>query len=148
MTKRPVKQSDGFYHIKGKTYKMVRGSRAQVWNQTAFKTPGGLLKNELTKSHGRIVSLKKSKTAKKEKRLEKAGYFTKKGQFGSFRKSVKSRRSSKKGGVGLGMSGISPAHVGGSYIKGGVGLGMSGISPASFNGHSSNAAQMSAGSPI
>jgi hypothetical protein len=110
MTKRPVKQSDGLYHIKGKTYKVVRGSRAQVWNQTAYKTPGGLLKSELTKSHGRIVSLKKSKTAKKEKRLEKAGYFTKKGQFGSFRKS--SRRSSKKGGAAIGGD-LSPALVDG-----------------------------------
>jgi len=101
--KRPVKQSDGLYHIKGKTYSSVRGSRAQVWNETSYKTPGGLLKSALTRSHGRIVSLKKSRTAKKEKRLEKAGYFTKKGEFGSFRKSAKSRRSSsKKGGQALG----------------------------------------------
>jgi hypothetical protein len=101
--KRPVKQDDGLYHIKGRTYKMVRGSRAQVWNETAYKTPGGLLRSELTKSHGRIVSLKKSKTAKKEKRLEKAGYFTKKGQFGAFRKSARSsRKSSKRGGAALG----------------------------------------------
>jgi hypothetical protein len=108
--KRPVKQSDGLYHIKGKTYKAVRGSRAQVWNQTAYKTPGGLLKSELTKSHGRIVSLKKSRTAKKEKRLEKAGYFTKKGEFGSFRKTEKKSRrsSSKKGGQALGGD-LSPA---------------------------------------
>ncbi len=103
--KRPVKQADGLYHIKGKTFKAVRGSRAQVWNETAYKTPGGLLKSALTKSHGRIVSLKKSRTAKKEKRLEKAGYFTKKGEFGSFRKSAKAssrRSSSKKGGQALG----------------------------------------------
>jgi hypothetical protein len=32
--------------------------------------------------HGRVVSLKKHKTAKKEKRLEKAGYGYKKGEFG------------------------------------------------------------------
>ena len=43
--KRPVRSSDGLYHIKGKTYKAVRGSRAQVWNGTAYKTEGGLLKN-------------------------------------------------------------------------------------------------------
>jgi hypothetical protein len=118
MTKRPVKQSDGLYHIKGKTYKIVRGSRAQVWNQTAYKTPGGLLKNELTRSHGRIVSLKKSKTAKKEKRLEKAGYFTKKGQFGSFRKSSKSRRSSKKGGNYKGPAEHAQGQVVGGNYKG------------------------------
>ena len=50
--------------------------------------------------HGRIVSTKKSATAKKDKRLEKAGYFTKKGKFGfvkrdSSKKSKKSRKSRK-----------------------------------------------------
>jgi len=112
--KRPVKQEDGLYHIKGKTYKAVRGSRIQVWHENAYKTPGGLLKSALTLRHGRIVSLKKSKTAKKERRLEKAGYFTKKGVFGSFKKESKSRRSSsKKGGAALGGE-LSPATVSGS----------------------------------
>ena len=39
----------------------------------------------------RIVSAKKHKTAKKEKRLEKYGYFAKKGKFGYVRRTVKSR---------------------------------------------------------
>ena len=64
--KRPVKSSDGLYHIKGKTYKQVRGSRIQVWNSNAYKTEGGLHRSQLTKSNGRIVSLKKHNTAKKE----------------------------------------------------------------------------------
>jgi hypothetical protein len=94
--KRPTKQSDGMYHLKGKKYPVLIGSRAQVWNKTAYKTPGGLKRNDLTRSHGRIVSLKKHKTAKKEKRLEKHGYFAKKGKFGYVKKSVKNHK--KKGG--------------------------------------------------
>lgn len=100
--KRPVKQSDGLYHIKGKTYKQVRGSRVQVWNRNAYKTEGGLLRSELVKSHGRIVSLKKHKTAKKELRLQKYGYFAKKGQFGYVKKNVslKKRGTKKRRGGG------------------------------------------------
>jgi hypothetical protein len=98
--KRPVRQADGLYHIEGKTYKSVRGSRISVWHDNAFKTPGGLQKKDLTMSHGRIVSLKKHRTAKKERRLEKAGYFTEKGKFGYVKKEVKSRKN-KKGGSAL-----------------------------------------------
>jgi hypothetical protein len=96
--KRPARESDGLYHIKGKTYKLLRGSRAQVWNGTAYKTEGGLLKSALLKSNGRIVSAKKHKTAKKELRLQKYGYFAEKGKFGFVKKSVsrKQRKSSKK----------------------------------------------------
>jgi hypothetical protein len=36
------KSADGKYHIKGKTYEMLIGSRAQVWHGTAFKTNGNL----------------------------------------------------------------------------------------------------------
>lgn len=106
--KRPVRASDGLYHIKGKTYKVIRGSRAQVWNGTSYKTEGGLLRSALMKSHGRIVSAKKHKTAKKELRLQKYGYFAKKGKFGYVKKSVsrKSRTSSKKRGGAL--SSLSP----------------------------------------
>ena len=78
------------------------GSRAQVWHATADHTSGGLKKKDLMMNkHGRIVSKAKSSTAKKEKRLEKAGYFTKKGKFGfvkkegSRKKSRKSRKSRK-----------------------------------------------------
>lgn len=95
--KRPVKADDGLYHIKGKTFKQLRGSRVQVWNRNAYKTEGGLLRSELTKSHGRIVSLKKHKTAKKELRLQKYGFFAQKGKFGYVKKDVsKKRRGTKK----------------------------------------------------
>jgi hypothetical protein len=93
--KRPVRQKDGMYHIRGKTYKQVRGSRAQVHNKTAYKTTGGLTRKDLMMNKwGRIVSANKHKTAKKEKRLEKAGFFAKKGKFG-FVKKNKTRKARK-----------------------------------------------------
>ena len=97
--KRVDKKPDGKYHVKGKSFDMLVGSRAQVWHGTAYKTSGGLTKNDLMMNkHGRIVSRAKSATAKKEKRLEKAGYFTKKGVFGYVRHDSKSnsRSSSRK----------------------------------------------------
>jgi hypothetical protein len=74
------------------------GSRAQVWHNNAKKTKGGLSKKDLKKNkHGRIVSKKLSMKANRENRLKKAGYFTTKGKFGSFKKSVKkSVKKSKK----------------------------------------------------
>jgi hypothetical protein len=95
--KRPVREADGKYHIHGKSYKELFGSRTQVHNGTAYKTPGGLNKSDLIMNKwGRIVSAKKHKTAKKEKRLLKAGYGTKKGHFGFVKVGTKHRRSSKK----------------------------------------------------
>ena len=85
--KKPVRQSDGLYHINGKTYDVLIGSRAQVWHDTAYKTPGGLTRKQLRKNKsGEIVSLNKSLSSTKEKRLQKHGYFTRKGKFGSFKK--------------------------------------------------------------
>jgi hypothetical protein len=96
--KRPVRQENGTYHIHGKTYKELFGSRTQVFNQNAYKTEGGLTKDKLMMNKwGRIVSVLKHKTAKKENRLEKAGYFTKKGKFGCVQKTArKTRKHSKK----------------------------------------------------
>lgn len=99
--KRPVRHEDGTYHIDGHKYKMLIGSRTQVHNKTAYKTEGGLTNDKLMMNKwGRIVSLVKHRTAKKEKRLEKAGYFAKKGKFGyvkkTVRKSGKAMRSSRK----------------------------------------------------
>ncbi len=63
------------------------GSRAQVMHGTAHHTSGGLTKKDLKMNKwGRIVSRKKSAKAKKDKRLEKAGYKTKKGKFGAIKK--------------------------------------------------------------
>jgi hypothetical protein len=73
------------------------GSRAEVFHGTAKKTSGGLEKKDLLKNkHGEIVSRKKHNTAKKEKRLQKFGYFTQKGKFGFVKKSPKNKTKSKK----------------------------------------------------
>ena len=82
--KKPYRQADGFYHVDGKKYKTLFGSREQVMNGTVYKTTGGLTKADLVMNKwGRIVSAKKFKTAKKEMRLQKHGFFAKKGKFGA-----------------------------------------------------------------
>ena len=106
------------------TEKMITiGSRAQVWHGTAKKTSGGLTRNHLMMNKsGRIVSKAKHNTAKKENRLLKHGYGTKKGKFGFVKIGTrKSRKGSKKmrGGIILGGSGmgeLSPAGANDSYM--------------------------------
>lgn len=72
------------------------GSRAEVFHGTCKKTSGGLEKKDLMKNkHGEIVSRKKHLTAKKEKRLEKFGYFTQKGKFGFVKKDKKGKSARK-----------------------------------------------------
>jgi hypothetical protein len=90
--KRPTRKENGMYEINGKSYPELFGSRTQVMNGNAYKTSGELKKDDLMMNkHGRIVSKRKHKTAKKERRLEKAGFFTKKGKFGWVRKTSKKR---------------------------------------------------------
>jgi len=96
MTRRVNKSSDGKYHIAGKAYELLIGSRAQVYHGTAYKTSGGLCNNALIMNkHGRIVSRNKSATAKRDKRLEKAGYKPRKGKFVLMRKSMCSKSRSR-----------------------------------------------------
>ena len=90
--KRPTRRN-GTYKVKGKSYNELFGSRAQVYNKTAYKTSGGLTSGDLMMNkHGRIVSALKHKTAKKEKRLEKAGYFAEKGKFGFVKRATRKSR--------------------------------------------------------
>ena len=71
------------------------GTRAQVMHGNAKMTGGGLRKKDLKyNKQGKIVSKKMSSIAKKEKRLQKAGWTTKKGQFGAI---------NIKGGKGVGV---------------------------------------------
>ena len=71
----------------------VVGSRAQVFHGNADHTAGGLKKKDLIKNkHGEIVSRRKHLQAKKDRRLEKAGYFTQKGKFGFVRKDSKTKK--------------------------------------------------------
>ncbi len=97
MTKRPHRSEDGTYHINGKKFKELFGSRQQVMNGTAYKTAGELTKSQLMMNKwGRIVSRKKHATAKKEKRLVKFGYTAKKGKFGYVKVGTKKNRKSRK----------------------------------------------------
>ena len=96
MVKKVTKSEDGMYHVKGKKFQVLIGSRAQVWHSTAYKTAGGLTKSDLhMNKHGRIVSRKKHTTAKAEKRLEKHGFFTRKGHFGAVRRDGTAKKRSK-----------------------------------------------------
>ena len=101
---RYTKDAHGRFVINGKTHEILIGTRAQVWHGTAYKTTGGLTKSHLFQNKaGRIVSAKKRATAKKEKRLVKAGYGTKKGKFGFVKldKTKSRRRKGKSGGAPL-----------------------------------------------
>jgi hypothetical protein len=93
------------------------GSRRQVWNGTAKRTSGGLTKNDLMMSHGRIVSKSKHFSAKKEMRLLKYGYGTQKGKFGYVKVGTKKhRKGHKKMKGGSGYSALSPSDVNSSYM--------------------------------
>ena len=119
------KNSNGKYTVNGSSFDVLIGSRAQVWHNTAYKTSGGLTKSNLMQNKaGRIVSKAKHHSAKKEQRLLKHGYGTKKGKFGHVKLNNKSKSRSKsrnsnssrsqKGGGGLGA--LNPAPISG--IKG------------------------------
>jgi hypothetical protein len=91
---RQTRHEDGLFHINGHKYAELHGSRVQVMNGTAYETNGGLKKAGLIKNKwGRIVSLRKHKSAKKEKRLVKAGFLTQKGKFGYVKKDAKTRKN-------------------------------------------------------
>ncbi len=114
-----TKDSSGRVHVAGKTFDTLFGTRAQVWHGTAYKTSGGLTKGDLMQNKaGRIVSKSKHATAKREKRLVKAGYGTKKGKFGYVllkgKQSRKSRRGSKK--MRGGMLPLSPSSFDGRGV--------------------------------
>ena len=112
--------STGKYSVSGKTYDVLIGTRAQVWHGTAYKTSGGLCKPDLMQNKaGRIVSKAKHMTAKKEKRLVKAGFLTKKGQFGF----IKNGKSMKKG----------RGRKGSRKMRGGMALGGN-LSPMAYEG--------------
>jgi hypothetical protein len=72
------------------------GTRAEVMHGTAKKTSGGLTKKDLKyNKQGRIVSVKMSERAKKDKRLEKAGFKPVKGKFKLFKKADGKKKSKK-----------------------------------------------------
>jgi hypothetical protein len=97
-------------------FKKTIGTRAEVYHGTARRTSGGLTKGELMMNkHGRIVSKKKHNTAKREMRLVKYGFVTKKGKFG-YVKTKSNKRSSRKRGKSRKMKGGNPASVDDNYM--------------------------------
>ena len=118
-----TKSATGKYVVKGKSFEMLIGTRAQVWHGTAFKTSGGLTKTELLQNKaGRIVSKSKHATAKKERRLVRAGYGTKKGKFGfvllnkTKGKMSKSKSRSRKMRGGDNLLALSPTDYDGEGV--------------------------------
>tara|TARA_B100001093_G_scaffold510501_1_gene576504 strand:- start:65 stop:394 length:330 start_codon:yes stop_codon:yes gene_type:complete len=99
MVKRHHKGKDGKYHIGSHNYENLEGSRAQVWHGNAYKTPGGLKRDELKMHRGRIISKKKSELAKSQKHL--SGHLQPKGsgKFGTVKKAKKGKKGGKKHGT-------------------------------------------------
>jgi prophage antirepressor-like protein len=57
-------KTDGKYHIEGKKYEKIRGTREEVWCGTAYQTTGELKKRDLEMNkYGRVVSKVKMITA-------------------------------------------------------------------------------------
>jgi hypothetical protein len=128
------------------TFKTIIGSRAEVWHGTAKHTSGGLTKTHLMKNKsGRIVSRKKHFSAKRENRLVKAGYKTKKGHFGFVKTGSKKHgrkhgRKHMKGGMPHDLTNSDSADHSGS----GSGNNIAGAGITNF-GDSSTRVQMRAG---
>ena len=94
--KRISRHDDGHYHVHGEKYKLLIGSRQQVWHKTAYKTAGELTHKDLMMNKwGRIVSRKKHATAKQEKRLQKHGFFAKKGKFGVVKRTMRTKTAKR-----------------------------------------------------
>ena len=77
------------------------GSRAEVMHGSAERTgygKKGLKRGDLmySKSSGKIVSRRMSRRAKRDKRLIRAGWKTKKGVFGAFHVSGKKRGTRRR----------------------------------------------------
>jgi len=115
------KNSAGHYVIKGKTYELLVGSRAQVMHGTAYKTTGDLTRNSLIQNkHGRIVSRSKYNTGKNKNKnnLLLKGYTAKKGKFGYVKIGKKSRSRKHRGGT------TDPSNSGGATVPNGVNSGV------------------------
>lgn len=95
--KKHIRLDDGLYHINGKKYKMLIGSRASVYHDTAYKTAGGLTKEELEQNkHGRIVSKKLASLAIKQNHLGEHKQSKGSGTFGSKKVHKKSKSKTRK----------------------------------------------------
>jgi len=74
ISKKFIKNKDGKYEFDNKIYDKIIGLREEVWNYKAYKTSGGLIKNDLImNSLGKIVSKKKCIQESANNRFEKYG---------------------------------------------------------------------------
>lgn len=112
------------------------GTRAQVFHGTAKHTSGGLEKKDLMQNKmGRIVSRRKHNSAKREMRLVKHGFGTKKGKFGFVKlgSKRKSRKSSRKMKGGAAFDDAAPIDYSMSATSGASGGFVDNVSPTSVN---------------
>jgi hypothetical protein len=59
--KRRDRHADGFFHIDGRLFELLEGTRTDVWQGKAYQTAGGLIKKDLLiNKNGNIVSKSKS----------------------------------------------------------------------------------------
>ena len=66
-----IKSKDGLYHINGKVFEILRGTRADVWNGKSYQTAGGVPKSGLViNKAGKIVSKAKSVEGHKNNKFE------------------------------------------------------------------------------
>lgn len=66
------RQRDGLYHIEGKPYRLLTGTREEVWKEEAYRTAGLLLKNDLMiGNHNKVVSKNKCIASTLDNRLNK-----------------------------------------------------------------------------
>ena len=73
-TRKYEKLKDKLYHIDGKTYKILTGTREEVYNSIAYRTTGLLIKSDLIiggKNNNKIVSINKHIASKIDNRLNK-----------------------------------------------------------------------------
>jgi hypothetical protein len=69
---RKTKAKDGFFHLEGKQYTLLTGTREEVWNDVAYHTTGGLTKSDLMiGADGKIVSKVKCISSKLDNHLGK-----------------------------------------------------------------------------
>jgi hypothetical protein len=74
LSKNFTKNKNGTYNVNNKIYEKICGSREDVWNCKAYKTSGGLTKNDLIlNKYGKIVSKKKCIQETSNNRFEKYG---------------------------------------------------------------------------
>jgi hypothetical protein len=71
-TRQFQKLRDNLYHIDGKTYKTLTGTREEVYNGIAYRTGGLLIKSDLTiggPKMNKVVSINKHISSKIHNRL-------------------------------------------------------------------------------